>query len=106
MYTSLLYDAGTVSWLWLFTGVVSWAVVAGPVASTSYGALVGAWFRRIGYGGRLIAMIMGAGVIWLFFGIFRPPMVLSISFIFGGLIGLTLVSVWEQRDVIEQFTKC
>jgi hypothetical protein len=96
MYASLLYDAGTVSWFWLFTGVVSSAVAAGPVASTSYGALVGAWFRRIGYGGRLIAMIMAAIVIGLFIGIVQPPMALSTSFTFGGLIGLTLVFVWEQ----------
>jgi hypothetical protein len=97
-YVIQLYEAGTVSWRWLFIGIVSWMIAAGPVASTSYGKSVGAWFRRIGYGGRLIAIIAVAGVFWSFIFLYQPPMVPSISFAAGGLIGLMGVYIGERFD--------
>lgn len=85
-----LYEAGAISWIWLFTGSILAAVICGPIATTQYGQQMGSWFHSIGGGGRIIAILIAAVLIWRFILTFQPPEIPLNSFTLGGIIGLLL----------------
>lgn len=45
-------------WLWLTVGFVVGAVLLGPVATSTVGKRIGAWFESIGIAGRAIFIIV------------------------------------------------
>jgi hypothetical protein len=54
----------TISWGWLVAGFITTAFAMGPVAASAIGARIGEWFRAIGVGGRAVAIITFAAVVW------------------------------------------
>ncbi|WP_424016811.1 hypothetical protein ACOZ4N_13100 [Halorientalis pallida] len=56
---------GSLAWLWVAVGFVAFAVAIGPVAASSLGERVGAWFRGIGVEGRILALVAVVAAVWL-----------------------------------------
>ncbi|UPW01207.1 hypothetical protein M0R88_03660 [Halorussus gelatinilyticus] len=90
-----LYEDGTVSWMLLLLGVVSWAVAAGPVAASDLGRRVGSWFESIGYRGRGAVIVAFAVLVWTSLFSFDLPTVPIQSFLLGGIVGLAAAEIWR-----------
>ena len=90
-----LYEAGTVSWVWLAVGGASWPVVAGPVASSGFGRRFGAWFRSIGVLGRSVVIFGFAGAFVTLLVWVHPPSVPSDSFALGVVFGVAAATLWR-----------
>ncbi|MFC5277481.1 hypothetical protein ACFPM1_01670 [Halorubrum rubrum] len=55
----------TIHWSWVFGGVAIGLVATGPIANSRSGKRVGAWFRTIGVGGRLVVILSFAAAVWI-----------------------------------------
>ncbi|WP_276254837.1 hypothetical protein [Halomontanus rarus] len=56
--------AETIFWGWLVAGFLVFTLAVGPLAASSIGTQVGAWFRSIGYAGRGLVIGTVAVLIW------------------------------------------
>lgn len=85
--------AETIFWGWLVAGFLVFALALGPLAASSIGAQVGAWFRSIGYAGR--ALVIGAVLIWTGLATLSIPGGLVSSLGAGGMLGVLAVAALE-----------
>ncbi|AGB39739.1 hypothetical protein Natoc_4042 [Natronococcus occultus SP4] len=97
-----LWATGAVFWLWIGIGFVSFAAATGPIAASSVGSRVGAWFRGIGYAGRAIAIAGFAAAVWLSVSVLDVPAGPLVSFGNGGLLGVSAIVFLEAtRESLE-----
>lgn len=81
----------TISVAWLAIGAVVSALALGPGADSTIGTRIGAWFRAIGTGGRLLVIAGFAAVIWATLPVLPLPRVLMHSFATGGLLAISVI---------------
>ena len=88
----------TISVAWLAAGAVVFALALGPGADSTIGTRIGAWFRAIGTGGRLLVIAGFAVTIWTALAVLPLPRVLIHSFATGGLLAVAVIvllqTVW------------
>jgi dolichol kinase len=85
----------TISVAWLATGAVVFALALGPGADSIVGTRIGAWFRAIGTGGRLLVIAGFAVTIWTALAVLPLPRVLIHSFTTGGLLAVVAIIVLQ-----------
>ncbi|MDG5758351.1 hypothetical protein QA600_03240 [Natronococcus sp. A-GB1] len=90
-----LWVVESVFWPWIGVGFVSFAAATGPVAASSVGSRVGAWFRAIGYEGRVIAIVAFVAAVWISVPLLEIPAGPLVSFANGGLLGVSAVVFLE-----------
>ncbi|WP_293029355.1 hypothetical protein [Natronococcus sp.] len=90
-----LWVIGSVLWLWVGVGFVSFAAATGPIAASSVGFRVGAWFRAIGYAGRAIVIVAFAAAVWISVYVLDVPAGPLVSFGNGGLLGVSAIVFLE-----------
>ena len=90
-----LYVAETVAWGAVAVGFVTFAIAAGPVAASSIGSRVGAWFRGIGYAGRAAVIVGFAVAIWGLVPLVDVSAVRVTGFGVGGMLGTVAVVAVE-----------
>lgn len=87
--------AETIFWGWLVAGFLVFALAVGPLAASSIGAQVGAWFRSIGYAGRALVIGIVAVLIWTGLATLSIPDGLVPSLAAGGMVGILAVTTLE-----------
>lgn len=87
--------AETIFWGWLVAGFLVFALALGPLAASSIGAQVGAWFRSIGYAGRALVIGTVAVLIWTGLATLSIPGGLVSSLGAGGMLGVLAVAALE-----------
>jgi hypothetical protein len=55
----------TIHWSWMVGGAAIGLVSVGPLANSRAGKRVGAWFRAIGVGGRIVVILSFAAAVWI-----------------------------------------
>ncbi|WP_207586712.1 hypothetical protein [Halomontanus rarus] len=85
----------TIFWGWLIAGLLVFALVVGPLAASSIGTQVGAWFRSIGYAGRGLVIGTVAVLIWTGLATLPIPGGVASSLAAGGMLGVLVVATLE-----------
>ncbi|WP_137291185.1 hypothetical protein [Natronorubrum halophilum] len=85
----------TVAWGIVAAGFVAFVAAAGPLATSSIGSRVGAWFRAIGIVGRGLVIVGFAVMVWTATTRLEVPAVLPTSFGLGGILGTSAVVALE-----------
>lgn len=81
-----------ISWLWFGVGVFA-VVLTHAASDTPPGLWAEKWFKRIGIGGRLVAIVIAAFVIWGSIWYFEPPAAIIPNLVTGAgciIIGISL----------------
>lgn len=60
LFLSFYTESSGWEWPWMVAGFISCVLIAGPIAKTSVGRLLGEWFREIGIGGRALLIVLFA----------------------------------------------
>lgn len=87
-----LAENQTISWGGIGAGIL--AIGLGYAFSrTSLGNGLDEWFRRIGFGGRAVVIIMAVPIVLGGLWLLRPPEVPTLSFIIGSMGTLVLATI-------------
>ena len=60
LYLNFYTESSGREWQWVVAGFISCVLIAGPIAKTSVGRLLGEWFREIGIAGRALLIVLFA----------------------------------------------
>lgn len=92
-----LVEAGTVAWGWVLVGVLVNGLVMGFGPRTRVGRSAGRWFRAIGVAGRLVVIVLAAGLIWNGMAVFEPDPVVGSSYLIGAIPSILVVEALRRR---------